>query len=86
MKLIFVGNLLVKYINIYIFLDLVDALRDRSIFLSVENEGLLERIDSLKCALNTLRNKLDNSNRKLRKLSREHSKCAERRKIKYLYR
>jgi flagellar biosynthesis chaperone FliJ len=55
-------------------------------FLSVENEGLERRIETLKNALSSLRKRLDSSNRKLKELSREHSKCPEKKKIIFLYR
>jgi hypothetical protein len=57
----------------------MSVLRDRSIFLSVENEGLLERISTLKNALHVL-------DKKYRHLKNLHSKCSSKRKIKFLYR
>jgi len=78
-NLFFVGNF-------FFFVDLIDALRDRSIYLSVANEGLRERIDTLEAALSSMRKRFDSSNKKYKELSREHSKCSAKRKIMFLYR
>jgi hypothetical protein len=69
----------------FLFVDLIDALRDRSIFLSVENEGLRERIESLEIALSSMRKRFDSSNKKYKNLSLKHSKCASKQKIMFLY-
>jgi hypothetical protein len=47
--------------------------------MSIVNEGLLERIYALKMALEHL-------DRRYRGLKHEHSKCADKCKIKYLFR
>jgi chaperonin cofactor prefoldin len=54
--------------------------------LSVANEGLRERIDTLEAALSSMRKRFDSSNKKYKELSREHSKCSAKRKIMFLYR
>jgi hypothetical protein len=59
---------------------------DKNLYLSVENEGLRRRISSLRSALKSMRRNFDMANKKLRSLSREHSKCPEKRKIMFLYR
>jgi cell division protein FtsB len=71
----------------FIFIvDLISALRDRSIFMSVVNEGLLGRISSLKAALEHLDRKFRKLKEENVELKREHSKCYLKRQIKFLYR
>jgi hypothetical protein len=59
---------------------------DKKMYLSVENEGLRQHIRSLKSALKLMRKNFDSANKKLRALTREHSKCPEKRKIMFLHR
>jgi hypothetical protein len=71
----------------FIFIvDLISTLRDRSIFMSVVNEGLLARIKSLREALEHLERKYRRLKEEQIGLEREHSKCESKRKIKFLYR
>jgi adenine-specific DNA methylase len=69
----------VLFIIVCVFIDLISDLKDNCIFLSVENEGLRERIDTLRTALESL-------DRKYRRLMAEHSKCSKKCKIKFLHR
>jgi hypothetical protein len=59
---------------------------DKKLYLSVENEGLRQCINTLRTALKVMRRNFDTANRKLRSLTREHSKCPDKRKIMFLYR
>jgi hypothetical protein len=80
-----IHSLIYSFDYVY-FVGLIGKLMDKKIFLSVENEGLRQRITTLKTALKLMRRNFDSANKKLRALTREHSKCSEKRKIMFLHR